>query len=390
MNVILVGASVRAVAHAAARAGWVPIGFDRYGDRDLAAVASSRAVDGDSFPGAIVDLVGSAPPGPWLYTGPIENHPGLIDQIASSRPLWGNAGESVRAARDPFAVADVLDRAGLPRPDLRSGPEGLPEDGSWLVKPMASAGGIGVRAWAGAATPRPDGAVVYQKKALGLTASMVAACAGGRASIVGLTHQRVGMPGLPFGYAGSIGPLDVSSKTHDLLRRMADVFASSFRLVGLIGIDLVVDDDGVPWPVEINPRIPASAEVLELALRSSLLVDHRQACERGLLPRYAPEAGPGRVVGKAIVTATTRGTVPDLRGWVVPRPSAFQRPGLADVPFPGARFEVGDPVLTVFASGTGRDEVERRLERKAELVRTLLDGRFVGPGPGGSRHVHWI
>jgi predicted ATP-grasp superfamily ATP-dependent carboligase len=392
MNVLCVGASVRAAAHAAVRAGWSPIGFDRYGDRDLAALARSCAFPDAEFPEALADRIESAPPGPWLYTGPLENHPELIDRIAARRPLWGNRGDGLIAARDPFAVAAALDRAGLPRPDLRSSPDRLPRDGSWLIKPIASGGGIGVRELIGRDDDaRPTDAAVYQRRILGYPASMVLIVASGRAAIVGRTAQRIGLPGLPFGYAGSVGPLDLPPATDAWLIRLADAIAASFGLVGLIGVDLMIDADGVPWPVEINPRIPASAELLELTLGRSLLADHREACERGIVPRFDPPSRPVRVVGKAIVTATTSGTAPDLRGWIIPSAAVFRRPGLADVPPPGAQFEPGDPVLTVFASGSSRDEVERRLERKVTAVRNVLARGALGrPWFGGSCHVHRI
>ena len=37
--------------------------------------------------------------------------------------------------------------------------------------------------------------------------------------------------------------------------------------------------DGIPWPVEVNPRYTASLEIHELAAGRSLLAEHQQACE---------------------------------------------------------------------------------------------------------------
>jgi predicted ATP-grasp superfamily ATP-dependent carboligase len=47
-------------------------------------------------------------------------------------------------------------------------------------------------------------------------------------------------------------------------------------------------------------------------------------------------------------------------------------PYLADVPRIGTRFEPGQPVCTVFASGADADECHRKLVRRATQVRRWL------------------
>ena len=78
---------------------------------------------------------------PGCTRGPWRTIPSWSTGSPASRPLWGNDGSTLRAVRDPIAVAEALRRAGLPCPRVRLEPEGLPRDGSWLVKPLASAGG---------------------------------------------------------------------------------------------------------------------------------------------------------------------------------------------------------------------------------------------------------
>ena len=45
---------------------------------------------------------------------------------------------------------------------------------------------------------------------------------------------------------------------------------SAFGLAGWFGVDFILRD-GIPWPVEINPRYTASVEIHELASGRSLL-----------------------------------------------------------------------------------------------------------------------
>src|SRR5207245_9361141 len=110
---LLLGASVRAAAFSAVRAGLQPCAIDLFADRDLAAVCPAMVVPGRQYPAALADLARKAPPGPWLYTGALENWPALVDEIARDRPLWGNDTACLRRVRDPFALADALRAAGL-------------------------------------------------------------------------------------------------------------------------------------------------------------------------------------------------------------------------------------------------------------------------------------
>src|SRR5439155_11195425 len=79
-----------------------------------------------------------------LYTGALENRPELVEEIARDRPLWGNAASCLCRVRDPFALAAALRAADVPCPAICR-PDGGRPAGRWLLKPMASAGGSGIR-----------------------------------------------------------------------------------------------------------------------------------------------------------------------------------------------------------------------------------------------------
>ena len=59
----------------------------------MVAVAVSR------YPSGLAALAREAPPGPWMYTGGLENWPRLIRQIMRERPLWGNDDTASAKAR---------------------------------------------------------------------------------------------------------------------------------------------------------------------------------------------------------------------------------------------------------------------------------------------------
>ncbi|NOX53525.1 MAG: hypothetical protein GXP27_03640, partial [Planctomycetes bacterium] len=76
-TLLIVGASPRAAAQSARRAGLQPVCIASFEDEDLAATA--RTVAWPRNLKELIRLAESLPPGPWMYTGALENRPGLID-----------------------------------------------------------------------------------------------------------------------------------------------------------------------------------------------------------------------------------------------------------------------------------------------------------------------
>jgi len=380
--VVILGASARSAAWSAVRAGLLPAAADLYADRDLRAVAGCTRVPAESYPERLVAAAQGFPPGPWLYTGALENRPDLIARVASSRPLWGNDAAAVRAVRDPLALADALRTAGLHAPDARLDASGLPRDGSWLRKPLASAGGVGIEPLRAETRLTHTGSSdYYQKWVRGTSLSALFVGWGGAARTAGVTRQFVGRRGAEFAYRGSLFLDPVGG---DLARRIEAVgraVASRFGLVGLFGVDLILGTDGTPWAVEVNPRYTASVEVIELSLGRALMTDHRLACEG--LPLGPPGRGEGaalRFVAKEIVFADSPCVFPGEPVAFEPRGrDAFRVPRCADLPDPGTILAAGDPVMTVFGVGANPGAALRDAAETRETWR----GRLAGEAPTG-------
>jgi predicted ATP-grasp superfamily ATP-dependent carboligase len=376
MHLLIVGASGRAAAWSARRAGLSPVAADLFADRDLSAVAACARVPAAEYPGGLVAAAEALPGGPFIYTGALENHPRVLDRLARIRPLWGNGPATVRAVRDPLAVADALRAAGIAHPEVHVGePTGLPRDGSWLRKPLASAGGVGISPldWADRAGDRKKPrAVYYQRRIDGTSVSGVYLGVRSGASLVGISRQLTGTTRSPFIYRGSLGPWPVSAQTQARFEAIGAVLASRFGLVGLFGVDAILDGDGQPWPVEVNPRYTASVELLELALGRSLLVEHRNACEGR--PVAADRAhSVGRFVIKEVIYAEAlcvlEAAVPEMK-WHSDDP--FRVPEVGDVPAAGTRFAPGAPIVTVFAEGPSPVACFEAIRRaRAEWLRRL-------------------
>lgn len=377
MSLLIVGASARAAAQSAWRAGLPCVACDLFGDRDGAA----ERIDPASYPARFEDVLKEARGvRAWLYTGALENHPELIDRMAAIRPLWGISGAALRAVRDPVAVAGAMAERGLPAPGVRLSPDELPRDGSWLVKPRASAGGRRIRPLVGGAIG-PGRAVYFQERIAGTSLAALFVGRDGGSTLAGVTLQLTGRDREPFAYAGSLGPWPVEPRSRDAIAAIGQALVDAFELRGLFGMDLILDASGRPFPVEVNPRYTASVEVLELATGRPLLAAHGRAFDPDAARSALVRSRPPAFVGKAILFADRRSRLPAIDAWEPggAARSSFAVPTAADIPAPGSVFVAGEPVLTVMARGASPESCRDRLGRRLARWR----GRLVDEGSGG-------
>lgn len=372
-DLLILGASTRAAAFSALRAGLHPFCGDLFADRDLEARCPVAAVPGKCYPEGLMDVARQAPPGPWIYTGGLENRPEIVERISLSRDLWGNPPEVLRRARDPYRVAACLQRAGLPVPALSASPEGIVSDGSWLAKPYRSAGGSKIHAWRGRALPSTTD-YYFQQRVSGPACAAIYVADGKRASLIGFSEQLVGQRFLharPFAYCGSIAPLGMGPETTAAFMRVGECLAEEFGLLGLFGVDAILHE-GLPWIVEINPRYTASVELIEYASGIQLMALHRAVFVQAgpcLSPTKPPHSG---VVGKAILFAPQTLEVPDLQNWMKLPADLHGMPQVADIPQQGSRIRRGRPILTVFCRAGGREECLEGLQTRCSELWSAL------------------
>jgi predicted ATP-grasp superfamily ATP-dependent carboligase len=379
-----------------------------FADTDLAAICAVERVN--DYPHGLLAVLQSSADCPWIYTGALENYPDLIDELAAIRPLYGNHGRTLQSARDPQFWSRALIEEGLPAPRALLAPHDAPLDGSWLRKPLASAGGQRIQIWSGAAKNRADTESnhdwYFQERKAGVPISAVFVAADGEASLLGATRQLVGGDWRAalyfvdntdialhstdrvtlddissFRYSGSIGPLVLNDHLYRKLRNIGDVLSRACGLVGVFGVDAILGADAI-WPVEINPRYTASIEVLERASavrtgrrRSRRLLSiewHEAACCFRKLPGPLGQSDEA-ISGKLIYYAPgdCRFSRSAAR-WAVEQNLGRTRPAVADIPAVDTRFRSGQPLLTVLADGPSESSVCGELQRLAEALERYL------------------
>ncbi len=368
-SVLIVGVSTRALAESASRAGYSCVSVDAFGDLDQKSrvenVSLSRDLGRRYSAAAAVAIGRRSAAASVAYVANLENHPAAVRRLALGRQLLGNTPATLVRARDPVAVADVVQRAGGRVPlTLLPGQTGQASAGvRWLRKPRRGGGGSGVEEWKPGAPLGPHELV--QERIEGVLASVAFVADGQRAVLLGMSTGLAGDPAFGargYRYCGSLYPFSADGALFDRMSAIAGAVTEAFGLVGLNGIDFVLRE-GEPYVLEINPRYSASMELIERGGRLNVFEAHVAACG-GALPS-AGAAPMAEVLGKAILYARRDVIVGDSRRWLL-------RDDVRDLPFPGERIPRGHPVCTVFARGADSVTCYGRLVAAASALEQEL------------------
>ncbi|MFT5304307.1 MAG: putative ATP-grasp superfamily ATP-dependent carboligase [Mariniblastus sp.] len=244
-----------------------------------------------------------------ILCGGFETRLDVSKFIAEKFELLGTAPKQLERLLDEVAVFEYLERNGHRVPRSVRHVETTADGIKWLRKQVGSSGGSGVR------LAEPDDLAqstrqeveyhnchnstiescrspfYFQEFVTGRAVSCVFVSSPGLSGqretvLLGQTELHVGDPKLgaaAFHYCGSAGPI-ACGKAQDDIQGLADSLAVEYEILGLWGIDFVVDPKGHYVPIDINPRLTASMELWEHVIRQSdakfkSLIDmHVQAC----------------------------------------------------------------------------------------------------------------
>lgn len=377
------GASVRAFAQSVYRAGFRPVAFDLFGDRDLKTIAECTVLPKSRYPQGFREFATRLCGREWAYTGGLENYPDLLRFLAANSTMLGNEG------RRDATLADIVEKMECPR--FSRTQDGVPTDGTWLAKPLRGSGGREIVEWRG--QPLRAGDWFWQQRIEGDSYSAVFVADRRIAELFGITKQLVGVAfcNAPmFGYCGSV-IVDLDSHLRASILRIGKSVAHEMRLRGVFGIDLIVDRDGKPWPIEVNPRYPASAELFERQSGVSIFGLHRHCFDADDEKAECPlldvsdlfgEKGEHPLLGKAILYAPFACVVAD-DNWGETTAAACEVT-LADLPHGGSNFETGEPLITVIAEAQSEFALMRKLRSACQLLSASLNARSAAGQPDKS------
>jgi uncharacterized protein len=347
MKILVAGVNIRHIAASASRAGHVVYAADCYCDRDLSLWARETVrLPRLGLEKCLDHLLERFAPDAAVLG------PGLEEAKFRGVPVLNNPPEKTSQVSDKLWLARWLEREGFSFIKTEESPESMPYP--FLVKPRRGAGGVGCRIVRSEEEIQWVDGMIAQELIRGLPASVSVIGNGREARAIAVNEQLIGLTwtgAAGFRYCGNITPIPDPGSG---MRQMAERIIEGLGLVGSNGVDFLLTDEG-PVPVEVNSRFQGSLDSIEMAGGINVFEAHLQSFS-GLLPeRVAP---PRCTAGRAILYAPTDINIDAnlLRGWT------------ADVPERGSRILSGDPILSVFAQGSGRDDVISTLkERSAEL-----------------------
>jgi predicted ATP-grasp superfamily ATP-dependent carboligase len=320
--------------------------------------------------------------------GGLENLPALVEQLSRSATLIGVPPKSLVRVKNPFEVAEFLHQNGVYVPRLSLSWNDVQQRKLWLQKPLKSSGGHHIAIASSAGPTSTD--VYFQEFIAGESYAAIFLSNDGNpatAQLIGVTRQLVGIEHFTdrrFAYCGSIGPVELPAELETELDRIGRLLATEFNLIGVFGIDVVICSSTI-HVIEINPRVTASCENLEMAGYCPCIVKLHWQSSMG---QFEPDAlGASRVrqnklVGKATVfsrSSQPQDVSPEAHFELVRRREGQSgRRVFADIPMPGSTIPVGGPMCTVFAYAERESTVLERLRQRADQAREIFG---FGPPP---------
>ena len=355
-KLLVIASSARMLAQLVVDAGFVPVAIDCYGDADtrvlaldVVKVTSLAIADIHAVIGEMIKKHGLRY---LIYGSGFENQPDSLEYLESRLIVLGN---SLKLFRQFQAKADFfgnLRLLNIQYPETVFSPPC--DDGEWLIKPMQGQGGYGISRFDGAQTIDAEH-FYWQRYQAGKAYSVLFVACHQQIRILGFNRMwNCRNKEQAFVFAGIGNHAVISEQNQVLLAQWLQDLLQIYPLQGLAGLDFIVND-GVCYLLEINARIPASAQLYG----KSVLNVHLQAC-LGKLPNWdfshAP-AGYQILFAKQSVQISSGLVWPD---WVVDRPEA------------GVFIGKGQPVCSIIASENDADEVENQLQRQEIIIENLL------------------
>lgn len=361
MRILIIGINIRHIVRSASLAGHRVIAVDCYCDLDLARYAKETArMPREGASDRLQFYVDQFCPDAVVLG------PGLEESSVKNALVLNNPREKTAQVSDKLWLAGWLEKNGFPFIKTQPLDSLRAPHYPFLVKPRKGAGGVGCRIVQDASqlqAIRPEGELIAQELISGLPASVSVIGNGSNARAISANEQLIGVPwagSKEFRYSGNITPLQVTplQAFQDGMERMAEEIISGLGLVGSNGVDFLLTEKG-PVVVEVNSRFQGSLDTVELSGGMNVFQAHLQSF-RGMLPEKPAPAS--RSAGRIILYSPCDQSIEaDLeRNWT------------ADVPAKGSRIAADDPILSILATGAGRDDVLAKLKMRSAMICDML------------------
>ena len=287
-----------------------------------------------------------------MYGSGFEVKPSILYQLSRHRRLLGNTSQCIAGVKDPWQLAETLQKIGIPHPEITHTPSA---DKHWLGKRQGACGGSHIR------RDSRNNADYWQQYVQGRNLSVTILSDNTSAYIVGYCEQWcLENEEQPYTYEGAV-TLSSEELTEWLranIRDAAQTLTEEMGLCGLWCIDFIASEDQW-WLLEINPRPGMTFELHEQDREESFIHWHI-ATFNDQLPNIKYRFNQHR--GHAVVYADEHAVIANVNwpAWAKDRPQS------------GTSIEQGQPVCTVYAAGESAVAVRAKLHERSREIKNFI------------------
>ena len=321
-----------------------------------------------------------------IFAGGAENHPEFFgSQFLTPAYIAGPSATSIERLLSSKAINQACKDHSIRRPltICSSVQTNLIEElnKDWLQKQIRSGGGLQTRRWDGVAAIDFSKGDYLQEFVDGETVSGCYICSRHKdrtktdrtkTRLLGACVQQTNFAKNDFRYRGSVGPMILLEEEYHEMARVGRCIAEAFKLVGVFGIDFIRGSQGICM-IDINPRVPASAELIERSRRKydptfTIVGAHLAASMQHQLPTPA-EISNEYLNSKTIIYLPANRQLKVDVGLV----DYFQNQSyISDVPMLGSKIEANHPLVTVHAEAGDAEALKVKSDQRiAELWQRL-------------------
>ena len=305
--------------------------------------AASRLAPGDAYAGVV-------------YGSGFEDDTALLGELAQGRRLYGNSVATINAIKDPRQFFSLLKKWAVPHPEISlSRPD---QTVGWLAKKIGGSGGAHVTSATQSSDERKDR--YYQQFIDGKNYSVSFLANRARAMIIGFNEPwSIALGDWPYCYFGAINRIAMSPAMTERIQRDLDVIVRATGLVGLNGMDFIVNGDEY-FVIEVNPRPSGPLDLYDGDCPEGLFHWHLKASD-GELPQRLFD----RETRRAHAVVYTPQPLQLLRNVQWP-------PWCSDIPECGSSFQARMPVCMVHAEGSDHEQVKTLVHARREKILKII------------------
>jgi uncharacterized protein len=355
---LIVATSARMLAKAAKTAGFKTMVIDICGDLDTRSFAEETqlipSLAKEHLLPAVANLTERYHLEYVVYGSGFEPHADSLKILATEFVLLGNSPEVFDWLQDKRIFFSLLTTLQIPYPEISFDP---PEDcGGWLVKPVQSEGGVGIRRYK--AGLHSEHAVYWQKFQEGIPHSVLFLADGQLSKVVGFNRQwsMSSSESDEFVFAGIINHAEISEAQKNQVISWLDNLVPELALKGLNSLDFIQTETGI-FVLEINPRPPASMQLYD----ADLFALHISASAGELTGKKIVQKG---YAAYQVVYAKADTIIPADFFWPV---------CAADIPAESSIINAGQPICSIIAHGNEPQQVLQQLKINQKYITKQLN-----------------